>query len=80
MVGEHSPTIRQLAHLAHDHLSAVRTGPMFEKVNSLPRSEPQAALNDRNGQAYGHHGRLDMRGHVVRTLVSMPQIRHARIV
>ena len=50
--------------------------PMFEQINTLPRPQHRHARNDRNADRDRHQGRLDMRWHVVRPLVSVREIGH----
>lgn len=68
----------QLLQMCHD-FSSVRSIPMFEKVNSLPCSERQTAILDRNVQADRQHRRLDMGRHIVRTFVCVGQVGHVRV-
>jgi len=62
-------------HLRHN-LALVRTGPMFEKVNSLPSSQHHLPANNRNRQADRQERGLDMGRHIVGALVGMSQIGH----
>ena len=52
---------------------------MFEKVNSLPCSQPHFAILDRNRQADRQHRRFDMRGHVVGAFIGVGEVGHAGV-
>lgn len=49
-----------------------RRPPMFEKINPLPHSQGEPALDDRDRELYAGHRRPDMGGHVVGAFVRMP--------
>lgn len=62
-----------------NNLPAMWPVAMLKQVNSLPRPKRQLTIRDRDRQAYGHHRGFDMRWHIVRSLVGMGQIGHARV-
>src|ERR1700728_3926171 len=54
------------------NLSPMRRTPMLEKVNTLPSSQGELSLHDRNRQLHTDEGRADMCGHVVGAFVGVP--------
>ena len=58
----------------------VRSRAMFDEVDALPGAQPRLSIQDGNGQTDRHQRRLDMRGHIVRTLICMGEIRHPGVV
>ena len=57
--------------------SRVRHTAMLPKVNALPCAEYEASANERNRNLGGAERRPDMGGHVIRTLIAMPEKRIA---
>ena len=49
-----------------------RRPPMFEKINPLPRSQGEPALDYRNRELHARQRRANMGGHVVGALVRVP--------
>ena len=54
------------------NLSPMRRTPMLEQVNTLPNSQGELPLHDRNRQLHTDEGRADMRRHVVGAFVGVP--------
>jgi len=54
------------------NLSPMRRTPMLEQVNTLPTSQGELPLYDRNRQLHPDEGRADVCGHVVGALVGVP--------
>ena len=53
-------------------LPLMRRTPMLEQVNTLPRSQGELPLQDRNRQLHTDEGRADMSGHIVGAFVGVP--------
>ncbi len=63
-----------------DDLALVRGTAMFEHVKTLPRAQHHLAIRHRDRQGNGHHSCLDMRRHIVRAFVCVPQVGHGWVI
>ena len=53
-------------------LSLMGRTPVLEQINTLPSSQSEAALQDRNRKLYAGQDRTDVGGHVIRAFVRVP--------
>jgi hypothetical protein len=63
---------RSFTNKMQGNLSPMRRTPMLEQVNTLPSSQGELPLNNRNRQLHTDEGRPDMCRHVVGAFVDVP--------